>query len=131
MLEASPHLGLPAVVERFARGLDAWFARGREDRHDPETETYAHDPTDGVAVLMRDLKGDVIVELRVGAQADGPPVLQERLDGGAGTDQRHRPRLNEPAVQRNGIENLEVRSSADGQPVDDADAVQFGPAARG
>src|SRR3954462_15412448 len=61
-------------------------------------------------------------------RAEGPPVLDQRLDdelgGHAGL---HRPRASQAAVQGDAIEHLDVRTVLDHQPFHHIEVVQFPP----
>src|SRR5881409_627110 len=126
MLKAEPDLLLPAAIVAFDRGLKATLARWSEHRRHAETQRHAHDAADDIAMLMRSLKACVVVELHIGWQTDGLPVLDERLDDrcsldgacyGPGTDQR--------PVQRDHVEHLDLRPTFDVKAFDDVDLVEF------
>ena len=69
----------------------------------------------------------VVVELGVARQADATPVLDQRLDDPGRRDgPLVRPRADQPAVQRDGVEDLQVGAVPDSQALDDVDAVQLG-----
>jgi len=96
MVEANPHLGLPAAVEVFDGGLESTLLRRREDRRDPELQAGPHDAAQRILSVVAPLENGVVVELGIGGQPEGAPVLHERLHDGSGGHQWLRPR----AVER-------------------------------
>jgi hypothetical protein len=71
----------------------------------------------------------VVVEPGEARQADTAPVRHQLLhDPGRRDGLGARPRADEPAVERDGVEDIHVRAVLDGQALDGVDAVQLGPA---
>src|SRR4051812_17547654 len=60
----------------------------------------------------------------------GSPTSRQCLDGRLGGDHGHRPRADQAAVQRGGVEHFDVGAPLDHQPLDDVEAVQLGPPRR-
>jgi len=69
----------------------------------------------------------IVIELGVARQADAAPMLDERLDDPGCCDRPLvRPRADQAAMQRDGVEDLQIRAVLDGQALDDVEAVQLG-----
>ena len=128
VLEARPDLGLPAAVIAFDGGLEARLARRGKDRDDPKSKTESDDATNGVGILVSALEASVVVELSVGGQADVLPVGQQRLESFPSGDERSGPGLHQTAVERDGVEDLDIDSPANDKAGDDVEAIQFGVA---
>lgn len=128
MLEARPDFGLPAAVVTLDGSLEAGLARRGEDGDDLKGEAEANDAADGVGKLMSALEAGVVVELSIGGQADVVPVGQKRLESFPSGDEGPGPGLHQAAVERDGVENLDIDSAANDKAGDDVEAIQFGVA---
>lgn len=130
MLEPTPDLLLPAAVEVLSRILHAGFPRGREDGGDAEAGTQPDDASQRITMLMRALKAVVVVELRVGRQAEFPPVGLQVRDDGASGKRGPRPSPWKRGVNRGDGQDFDFRAIGQIQPFDDVKAVEFGVALR-
>ena len=131
VLEAVPDARLPAGIVALDLGLEAGFARRREDRRDAEREAEADDAPDGVRVLVRALEKRVIVELGEARQTMRLPAgaeAGEHMVGEKGAALR--PGSRQAAVEGHGIEHLDVRPALDEQALDHVEGIEF-RAARG
>jgi len=125
-VKSIPNVGLPAAVETFDGGLKAGFTWGHKDRDDGKTEAETDDTSDAVGMLLRPEKAVVVVELGIAGQAELAPVIDQQEHDVFGEHFAGRPGLHQTAVERDGGQDIEMRTALDGQPLDDVDAVQFG-----
>src|SRR5262245_41509039 len=124
--EPRPDAQLPRAVVALNRGLEARFAGRHEHRHYLQAQAQSADPPDQVGVSMRALEDRVVVELGVARQAK---LLPESDQGVADQRGRHAsllgPGSDQPAMQRNAIEDLDQRAVLDLEPLDGIEAVQL------
>ena len=105
---------------------EARLARRDERRDDPRAQAQSADATDRVGMGVGPLEDRPVVELGIARQAELAPVLDQAFDHElrrhAGLDG---PRRDQAAVQRDGVEHLDLRAALDDQPLDDVEAVEF------
>src|SRR5512135_1308013 len=130
VLEPGPDPRLPGAVILLDRRLEARFARGHEHGDDPQAQAQPADTSHGAGMGMSPLEDRVIVELGRARQAELAPMLHEALDDELRRDTLPaRPRRDQPAMQRDAVEDLDVGPRADDRPLDDVEAVEFPTAA--
>src|SRR5512147_379004 len=128
VLEPSPDLRLPGPVVAFDDRLEPQLAGRDEDRDHPQTQAQPRDPAEGVGMVMRPLEDRVVVELAVARQPDRLPVLDQARDHESGGDARFPwPGDGQAAMQRDAVEDFDLRAALDDQPLDHVDAVPFLP----
>ena len=115
MLEASPHLRLPATVKAFDGILKARLAWRSKDGRNTEQQACAHNSTDGVGVLMRPLENHRVVELCVGGKTKLSPSTGEQLDNVSGSDRLTWPAGGEASLNRDAGEHCELGSPSQNQ----------------
>jgi hypothetical protein len=125
MMEALPDFGLPAGVEAFDSGLKACFPRRRKDWGDPQAQAQSHDPADSVRKVVGSLKAGIVVELRIGGKAKGPPVLDEGINDFGSRYAAIRPRGYEAAVKRDAGEDIHMDTPFNHQVFDYIKAIEF------
>ena len=125
MDESIPDFGLPAPVEAFDGRLESRFVGGCKDRRDVETQAQPDDAADGIAMLSGTCEAVVVVELSKAWQSAGVPVLQQRVDDGRGRDLSFGPDRSQTAMQRDSRQNRQMRATANGEPFDGVERVQF------
>lgn len=123
---AVPDLALPEVVEVFDVGLKAGFARRGEDRDDAQTQAKMHHPAQAAGLGVRSLKAGVVVELGEVGTIVGAPVSGHGGEDGVGRAIGARPALGQPAVQRQGIEDIAQRTVFEDQAFHEIEGVEFG-----
>src|ERR1700722_17629210 len=74
---------------------------------------------------MRALEASVVVELGVGRQTELTPVLNDLHQGRIGGHRMLRPTPNQPAMKRNRIEHLNIRTTPDDKANDRVELVEF------
>src|SRR5262249_56882144 len=96
---------------------------------DAQAQAQPADTPDHIGMDVRPLEDRVVVELGVARQAELAPVLDQALDHELRRDAlAPRPGRDQAAMQRDGVEYLDLGAGLDGQALDDIDAVEF-PAA--
>jgi hypothetical protein len=79
---------------------------------------------------VRPLEDRIVVELGVARQAELPPVLDQALDHELRRDALPtRPGRDQAAMERDAVEDLDLRTAPNDQALDDIDAVEFPTAA--
>src|SRR4029434_678939 len=124
-MKALPDLSLPTRVEAFDGGLKTGFSWRSKDCGDSQAQTQADHAPQGVAKLMGSLETSVVIELSIGWQPQGFPVLDHGLDRRTGKDGTIWPRSNQTSVQRYGVEHFDVGSTFDDQTFDDVETIQL------
>src|SRR5512142_111960 len=128
VLEPSPDLRLPGPLVALDDRLEPRRAGRAEDRGDPQAQAQPRDPAEGVGMGMRPLEARVVVELAVARQPDRLPVLDQARDHESGGEARSPgPGDCQAAVQRDAVEDFDLGTVLDDQPLDHVDAVQFLP----
>src|SRR6266566_2797391 len=125
MMKARPDLGLPAAVEILHGSLKPRLTRRSKDRGDVQAQAETADPPDGIGELVRSLKARIVIELSVGGQSAGTPMLDEGVGGPSGGDRALRPGGDQAPVQRDPIQDFHFDSPFDHQAFDDVEAVQL------
>ena len=128
MFETHPDFLLPEAVEAFDGRLEARLVGDGKHRGHAETEAQADDAPHAVAVLSGAGESIVVVELRVAGESEGAPVLDEAVDRSAGSEGLFHPDAAEAAMQGISRENRQMRASANRQPLDRVELVEFGAA---
>jgi hypothetical protein len=77
-------------------------------------------------VDVRAVEAGIVIELRVGRQAEGPPVLQQRGHRCFRGNGALRPRGDQAAVAGDAGEDLDADAAPEGQPLDGVEAIEFG-----
>lgn len=126
VMKPCPDLALPAPIEVLDAILKPMLARRREDRDDVELQAQPHDATDDISVLMRPLKPRVVVKLRVVGEPHVAPVLEDAIEGAGGGVRVVGPGPRITALQRDDIEDFNLRSLGNDEPFDEVPAVEFG-----
>lgn len=126
MHKAVPDFGLPAAIVVFNGGLEAGFAWGSKDGNDFQLQAQAHDPTDGIGVMMSALEEGIVVELGVGREAVLAPVRGEIGQHQIGAEDRMRPGTRQAAQERDGVEDFHALATSDDQTFDAIEAIEFG-----
>jgi hypothetical protein len=124
-MKALPYLGLPTSIEAFDGSLEAGFSGGSKDGTDSQAQTQTDYPSQSVAELVRSLETSVVIELGIGWQPKELPMLDHGLDRCTSKDSAIWPRSNQTAMQRYGIEDLDVDSAFDDQAFDDVEAIEL------
>jgi hypothetical protein len=125
-VKSAPDLGLPTAVVAFDSGLEAGFARWREDGSDLQGEANAADTTDVIGVVMSALESSVVVELSVAGQAELTPMIEQSVHRDSGRDGRSGPGSCQATVKRDGVEDLDVDSAFNDKAFDDVEAIGLG-----
>src|SRR5690349_3089115 len=99
-MKALPDLGLPTGVEAFDSGLKAGFSWRSEDGSNAQAQTQADHPSQSVAKLVSSLETRVVIELGIGRQPKGFPMIDHGLDHCTSKDSAIWPRSNQTSVQR-------------------------------
>lgn len=122
---ASPDLGLPERVAAFDVGLEACFARRREDGCDAQAQAEADDFTNDVGPVVWALETGVVVELRVGGQAVLAPVRVEAFDDPWRGDALPDPGAHQRSGEALGGESVAEADAFDGQVFDDTKGIRL------
>lgn len=130
MMRALPDLLLPQRVEAFDVGLKARLARWREDRCDAVAEAKADDFADDVWAIMRALKARIVIELRVGGDADFAPMFIEPHDGPRAGDGGIDPSVDARPNEAFGGEDVEKTDALNGQILDPIERIRIRLATR-
>src|SRR5437763_1756621 len=101
------------------------LTRRSKDRGDVQAQAETADPPDGIGELVRSLKARIVIELSVGGQSAGTPMLDEGVGGPSGGDRALRPGGDQAPVQRDPIQDFHFDSPFDHQAFDDVEAVQL------
>jgi hypothetical protein len=126
VVEAGPHLGLPAAVEALDGRLEPGLTGRDKHWHDLQAEAGSGHAADRVRAGVRAVEEGVVVELRIGGQANVLPVLRQGLHDGFGRNGTFpRPRGDQAAMQGHAVENLDLDAAPDDQPFHDVEAVEF------
>src|SRR6266516_3401830 len=118
-------IGLPAAVEILHGSLKPRLTRRSKDRGDVQAQAETADPPDGIGELVRSLKARIVIELSVGGQSAGTPMLDEGVGGPSGGDRALRPGGDQAPVQRDPIQDFHFDSPFDHQAFDDVEAVKL------
>ena len=129
-MSALPDLLLPQRVEAFDVGLEARFARRREDGCDAVAEAKADDFANDVWAIMRALKTGVVIELCVGGEADFTPMLIEPRNGPRAGDGGVEPSVDARPHEAFGGEDVEKTDAFDGQILDAIERIHIRLATR-
>src|SRR3954468_20643927 len=130
MLEPGPDPDLPGAVVMLDGRLEARLARRYEHWDDAQAQAQPAHAPDHIGMDVRPLEDRVVVELGIARQAELPPVLDQALDDELRRDTPPaRPRRDQAAMERDAVEDLDLRSALDDKPLDDVDAVEFRTAA--
>jgi len=124
--ESMNDLALPESVERFDGGLEAGLARRSEDGSDVEGEAQPDDASESVGEIVGSLEAGVVVELSVSGQAVLTPASQQGLEDEVGGDVEARPGIDEPTMERDGVEAVDIaRFVSERKVFDDVEGVEF------
>jgi hypothetical protein len=124
-VETLPDLGLPKTIKMFDGVLKAMFAGSREDRNNAQTQAQTADTADCIFELVGALKARV-VELGVVGQAVLPPVFDQAFKSEIRSDFGLRPGGFKSAVQRSGIQNVDINAAFDDEILNGIEQVDLG-----
>ena len=129
MVKAGPDLAPPPRVIAFDHGLESELTRRNEDGHHGKAQTQSNHAAQRNRRVVCPLEDRVVVELGVGGQPGGAPVLGQICNGAACA---HRPGdwpgIGQATVQGNAIEYLGRAAVTRGQAFDQVKAVKLAAA---
>ncbi|MGH8649483.1 MAG: hypothetical protein ACREUP_09285, partial [Burkholderiales bacterium] len=124
-MKALPYLGLPTSIEAFDGGLEPGFSGGSKDGGDSQAQTQTDYPSQSVPELVSTLETSVVIELGIGWQPKGLPMLNHGMDRCTSKDSAIWPRSDQTSVQRYSVKDLNVDSAFDDQAFDDVEAIEL------
>ena len=128
--KALPDLGLPQMIETFDLRLKPGFSRRRKDGHDAKAQAEVDDAAESAGGGMCALKASVVIELRVVRQTASTPMFRQGCEHPCRRPSGGRPGLGQAAVERNCIEQFDLRTVTNDQAFDKIKRVEFGLSGR-
>lgn len=128
VLEALPHLQLPAGIVALDGSLEACLSGRSEDRRDAQLQAQAHDPAQSIGIADGPLEQGGVVELDILGQPVSLPVTEDAVDHMVGTEAPLGPGTGQTAMHGHDVEHFDLDASSDEEALDDVEAVEFRPA---
>ena len=126
VVKTCPNALVPAAVEFLDGSLKPCLPGRGEDCNNTQTQTKAHDPANGVGVNVCTLESSVVVELRVGREANSTPSLDKGFQHPVGFDLGlNRPNAGEATVERYAAEYIHQRPILNAEVLDDIELIEF------
>ena len=111
IVKSTPNFLLPTSIKTLYCILKALLVRRSKDRHYRKIQTELGDCANRIRILMRTLKADVIVELRIIRQSPLLPVLRDRFFNCLSRKILAREAFLQAAMQSHDIEDTESCST--------------------